>query len=1320
MAVTDVENDRSEGPMTDATSEAFAGTDRYEITGTLGAGGMGVVYDALDRDRNVRVALKTLKTISPRALFRFKQEFRSLAGLEHPNLIQLHELVAVDDLWFFTMDYVPGVELMDYVRPAWETDDLPEDAPTIDDLVMETRLELPVSILGEALPESPGAAGQARVNRSGFDLDRIRSSFAQLAEGLFALHSEGKLHRDIKPSNVLVTEEGHVVLLDFGLIAQMEQSDQPGQPESDGIPVAESAKAEAAGIYQTMEQSVSGTAAYMAPEQAIHRPLSEASDWYAVGTMLFESLTGRLPFEGAVMDLLRSKVREHAPDPSDLVPEIPEDLRLLCLDLLARNPDNRPPGREVLDRLSVRQSARTESFASTESDAFVGRESQLRAMREAFQRVLDGQTCVVEIDGLSGMGKSTLVDHFLDEVQHEHQALVLRGQCYEQESVPYKGIDNLVDELAKFLLRLPDGQEADLLVEDVALLARIFPVLNQVASISRLVEQSADIGDPRAIRSRAFEALAELLRRIGQTRPLILAIDDLQWGDADSAILLNELLQSEVPLQIMIVLAFRGEYVDTSPCLKSLRQAGWRRRSRARMTSSQSSRNAVGLETIRLRPLAAEHICELVTEVLPAGQSLSQAETDQIVEESGGSPYFVQELVRWIGSGRQLTSSGDSTVGLDAVLWARARELPDSARRLLVAIAIAGQPISMQHAFRASGLDQIEPRSLKSLHAGRFVRSTGTRLDDEVATFHDRVRESVTANVAPATRARVYANLAASLITDESVDPEMIADCSFHAGDLDTAGRYYEKAAQNASNSLAFSRAAFLFRRALKHSPKRGASQIELRRKLADALANAGLGTEAADEYLAVSASFEGREQLLLEGLAGFHYCTGARIGRGRRLLQRTLRRVGIRLPDSPIGAIIALGRERTLQWLRGNNFELRTVDEVDPRDLLRIDIAWNAAKALSLFDTISGASILAKALRLALKCGEPRRIATLLAWEATLLVCSRFRFEIRQGEEMLKLAHQVASQTNDPYCAGMIELAESASGMCTGDSERGVQHAVAADEIFRNQCTGVAWERDSSQMFHTWSLMWRGLYTELGPFAEAAVVEAQDRGDVYAATSQAVLALAVARLASGDPDGAERGVELNLARWSRSGFHLPYLLAACSRSMISIYRGRPEDGYDGLANDFRAVKRALHLEVRVLEINYYGNRARAAAAALFDDPDRMELAITARRDAKRLARMKVVWATAQADAVLAALASMGSHRDKAMRYLRSAIAGFDSVKMESYAAACRIRLGELLQNDEGDALRKCGEDWLRSHNVVEIPRMIDVLAPGFADPRSL
>lgn len=1307
--------------MTELASDGFTGTDRYEINGMLGAGGMGVVYDALDVERNVRVALKTLKTISPRALFRFKQEFRSLAGLDHPNLIQLHELVAEDDLWFFTMDFVPGVELMDWVRPRREFESPCEDMPTMDEAVLETREELPASVLAGLHEEAQQAVRKPTTNirqeahPPGCDLGRVRSTFAQLAEGLYALHSEGKLHRDIKPSNVLVKENGHVVLLDFGLVAQMEQAEQP--ESVDEMSEGEAAAAEAAGIYQTMEQSVSGTAAYMAPEQAIRRPLSEASDWYAVGTMLFEALTGRLPFEGGVMDLLRMKIREHAPDPSDFVANVPEDLRLLCLDLLARNPNNRPPGREILERLT---GAATENDADLPGEIpFVGREPQLNAMRERLQNAIAGHTVVVEIQGLSAMGKSTLVEHFLGEAQRFHNAVVLRGQCYEQESVPYKGIDALVDELARHLMRLPEEELQAALVEDASLLARIFPVLNQVSAIGSLAEQSDEVGDPRAIRDRAFEALAELLRRIGRRRPIILSIDDLQWGDADSAILLNELLQSETPLGLMFVLAFRGEYVDTSACLRSLREAGWRRHSRQfSRISDAGKQHLVQLESIRLRPLSTEDICELVDLVLPDGQSLSQAEIDQIVDESGGSPYFVQELVRWVASGRELNSSESTTGGLDAVLWARARELPDSARRLLVAIAVAGQPIAMRHAFRASSLEQIEPRSLKALYAGRFVRSTGTRLDDEVATFHDRVRESVSANVNSETRKRVYSDLAASLITDESVDPEMIADCCFHAEDLETAGLYFEKAAWHASETLAFSRAATLFRRALELSPKRGAAQIELRRQLADSLANAGLGTEAADEYLAVSAHFESREQLLLQGLAGFHYCTGARIARGRRLLTRTLAQVDIRLPDSPVGGLVALARERTLHFLRGNRFTECPEEQVNPKDLLRIDIAWNAAKALSLFDTISAASVLTKALRIALNSGEPKRIATLLAWYSALLATSRFGFDLKQSRTLLELARKITEQTSDPYCEGMLKLAGAASGICTGHFEDGVQHALAADEIFRNRCTGVTWERDSCHVFHTYGLIWRGIYTELGPFSEVAAVEAQERGDVYAATSQGVFAVPVARLASGDPNGAEEILELSLARWSHSGFHVPHLLAAATRSMISIYRGRPEDAIDGLQRHHRDLKRSLLLEVRILEVDYFSFRGRAAVAAMFDDPVRTELATTAHRDARRLARMKIHWVTPQADAIYAGLAALRGDNGEAVRLLRSAVAGFDAARMESFAAAARIRLGELLQNDEGDQLRNEGEEWLEGQNVAEIPRMIDTLVPGFPDPK--
>ena len=114
-------------------------------------------------------------------------------------------------------------------------------------------------------------------------------------------------------------------------------------------------------------------------------------------------------------------------------------------------------------------------------------------MRERLQNAIAGHTVVVEVQGLSAMGKSTLVEHFLAEVQRMFGAVVLRGQCYEQESVPYKGIDALVDELARHLMRLPEEELQAVLVEDASLLARIFPVLNQVSAISSLVEQSLSL-----------------------------------------------------------------------------------------------------------------------------------------------------------------------------------------------------------------------------------------------------------------------------------------------------------------------------------------------------------------------------------------------------------------------------------------------------------------------------------------------------------------------------------------------------------------------------------------------------------------------------------------------------------------------------------------------------------------------------------------------------------------------------------------------------------------------------------------------------------
>ena len=148
----------------------WRGTERFEVRECLGRGGMGVVYEVYDREREELLAAKTLLHVDPLSLYLLKQEFRALADVRHPNLVRFYEFVQRDDgEVFFTMERVYGVDFLRYVREA------------------------------------------------GPDPGRLRRALRQLVEGVIAVHSAGKLHRDIKPSNVLVTPEGRVVLLDFGV-----------------------------------------------------------------------------------------------------------------------------------------------------------------------------------------------------------------------------------------------------------------------------------------------------------------------------------------------------------------------------------------------------------------------------------------------------------------------------------------------------------------------------------------------------------------------------------------------------------------------------------------------------------------------------------------------------------------------------------------------------------------------------------------------------------------------------------------------------------------------------------------------------------------------------------------------------------------------------------------------------------------------------------------------------------------------------------------------------------------------------------------------
>ncbi len=326
--------------------------NRYEIAGFLGCGGMGIVYRAYDRHRREFVAIKTLKLFDPALLYRFKREFRSLSNVTHPNLVSLYELTSDGQTWFFSMEFIDGVDLISYVseghaRGRTSGDSTWPDPPTHSPSARDLTTSRSMTMEREAVTHGwVGSRDESMTDDREARLDRLRGAMVQLAQGVSALHAEGKLHRDIKPSNVLVEQGGRVVILDFGLAEELE----------------------GAGSQHSSEPQVLGTAAYMAPEQAAGLAVSPASDWYSVGTMLYEALTGRLPFTGRPLEILLAKQRSDPPPPTGS----PEDLVALCVDLLRRDPADRPPGPTVLQRLHGRAASDVVAPARSQTGQRVG------------------------------------------------------------------------------------------------------------------------------------------------------------------------------------------------------------------------------------------------------------------------------------------------------------------------------------------------------------------------------------------------------------------------------------------------------------------------------------------------------------------------------------------------------------------------------------------------------------------------------------------------------------------------------------------------------------------------------------------------------------------------------------------------------------------------------------------------------------------------------------------------------------------------------------------------------------------------------------
>ena len=1256
--------------------EDWKGTARYQIVSCIGKGGMGVVYEAFDRERQQRVALKTLLKSSPAALYLFKQEFRTLADVHHRNLVTLYELVATgDDHVFFTMELVSGTDFLRHVqRPGTRPDvsgQIIDEEPTRHE--QRSGVQAGVSSVAPSRP-SPRTTPA--------DMERLRAALRELVQGVIALHAAGKLHRDIKPSNVRVATDGRVVLLDFGVATDLSRVVDENLLE---------------------EGEMVGTARYMAPEQALNEGSTAASDWYSVGVILYEALVGSPPFVGSAFDVLKMKSMLDPAPPSECVEGVPPDLDALCTALLQREPQERPNGPEILHRLGVMQSVRPLPTPAPPPDTtplLVGRETHLAALRAAFDESRQGRSITVRVFGQAGMGKSSVVQHFLDDLVARGDAVVLRGRAYERESVPYKAVDSVVDALSRHLMRLTDREDVVTLPVDLWALARLFPVLRRVPSIGSVDEEV--VADPSRVRRRAFRALRDLLESLSKRQPLVVFIDGVQWGDADSAALLLELIRPPRAPPVLLVLAYRDDGTEQSSFLNE---------TRARWPAAAQVRDlAVG-------PLEPADAQSLALSLLGGDDPNSILTAEAIASESSGNPFLIEELARSVSGPHRVARSEDTSPGiaqvkLEQMVKVRLARLPEGARRLVHIVAVAGRPLPVSVAADAAGVHDAVEEVIGLVRARRFVR-TGIRDGREVVeALHDRIREMAVAQLPPKAIREKHTLLAGGLEAAADADPEAVAAHLLAAGERQRSAHYAQLAAEKAVTKLAFDRAIHLYKLTLESVRPTSPEAQRLRIRLAEALGFAGRGAEAARAYLAAGEHATDTDRVDLERAAAEHLLTSGRIDEGTIVLHRVLAAIGTRAPRSAATALLWLGFYRVCLFFMGLEFVARAPGEVRRADRVRIDALYAVSLGFALVDTVLGACMQARHLIWALRAGDATQIVRAASLEATNLA-SVGGPETKRQRDLFEMARLLADQAGDVEGRAFVAGTRGIARFLRGNFRE-------ARELLDEAYTHLSGQRRSgwqanAELFGVEALSLTGKLHEAAARHNRLLVEAEERGDLYTlVTLRTRVAIALA-LAADDPDAARRSLQQAMSKWSQKGYLVQHWQAMHYEAEIELYVGDGARAYERVQRDVKALRGSILLRAHVVRVFTAYLRGRCAVASIAASPALRRARIAeARRASRELLRERgALWSHGLGSIVRASAMIEAGDRPGAIASLRTALDQCTRADLALHASAVRVQLGAAIGGEEGAAMAEQGAEAMAAQGVRIPSRMADRLVPG-------
>lgn len=1179
---------------------------RFELRRQLGKGAFGTVHEAFDRQYGCVVALKQLRRGTAEALQLFKREFRALADIAHPNLVALYELFAEKNGdWFLEMELIDGVDFLSFVSHGSEgagqgrlsaselqTADIASASRA--QTMMETPAELALANTAAPSPWSGGSiSAQALPIRQApiTDYPRLIAALRQLASGLSALHAAGKLHRDVKPANILVTASARVVLLDFGLSRDAAEDEERGM--------------------------LVGTPQYMSPEQLRGQDVGPASDWYSVGVILYEALTGRWPHPASTLDALSAaRQSRDAVPPRALHAAVPLELDALCMQLLQRSPSARPNGDQVLAWLNG-EAPRSEPSPSRSAQPLVGREGQLQQLAEALQSVRAGRPVVTLLQGLSGMGKTMLARTFLrSERAADPGLLILEGRCYEQETVPYKALDGVVDALSR---QLRSGERDHYLpsseLERAALL-RVFPALRQVRALRDC--ESAALTDARELRDCAWRGLKHILTGLAASHCMVLFIDDLQWGDEDSGALLIELLRGAAP-RMLVLMTLRSDELETapllrwlSPRLKGLAQEGLR------------------VDAIEVSSLSSQQARILADALVPDAATRSRL-SEMITHEQAGqapSPFLITELVRYLTEwqGQQPAELTGDKIDADALLLRRIERLPVLAMQVLEVLATAGRPVPRSIVREVAQLGGEELQTLHKLRVAHFVRIRRGDGIELLEPYHDRIRETV-AHAIPASRSgTLHRSLIAALERADSRDFESLAWHCEQAGEIERAGGYLLQAARQAASALAFEHAATLYRQALRIGTSGEAATLYA--ELGDVLSASGHGRAAAEAFLEAARRSDPEAAAALKSRGGGQFMRSGYLDEGMEVLSDILRQLGIRFyKDARIAAILGMVRRRYTE-IRGLGTKLRKESECTPAELRLLDSLLPLTQAYALADVARAADVESRLMLAALRVGEPHRLCHALLLDAAFWSTLGVRYHER-NQRYIARAREIAQPLQSEKLSVLLSMTEGANAYLEGRFRESAEFLRKAEKRLA-EMRDVAWEKEVAARFYLLAQIYLGEFAEVLARSDKILRDAKGRDDAWTESTMRPTVLYVAELLRDDPEAAWSHTQAARERWRNRGFHGQHYWIESARCDILLYSGRYAEVGPHMAGEWMrlTMKRVAPFNepARIITLHRLGRAALATAALAQSPAERAALCRHVDTYSRRLGKEQGAW----------------------------------------------------------------------------------------------